>query len=54
MQTLIENVNIINPFEEVKTHQNILIEDKYVASIENISKKAKVEKHEDIVKKVNF
>ena len=26
MQTLIENVNIINPFEEVKTHQNVLID----------------------------
>ena len=27
MQTLIENVNIVNPFEEVETHKNVLIED---------------------------
>ena len=33
MQTLIENVNIINPFEEIKTHQNILIEDKLIKEI---------------------
>ena len=43
------------PFNDVKDEiKNILIEDKYVASIEEISKKAKVEKHENIVKKVNF
>ena len=43
------------PFNEVKDEiKNILIEDKYVASIEDISKKAIVEKHENIVKKVNF
>ena len=43
------------PFNDVKDEiKNILIEDKYVASIEDISKKAKVEKHENIVKKVNF
>ena len=43
------------PFNDVKDEiKNILIEDKYVASIEDISKKAKVEKYENIVKKVNF
>lgn len=33
MQTLIKNVNIINPFKEIKTHQNILIEDKIIKEI---------------------
>ena len=33
MQTLIENVNIINPFEEIETHQNVLIEDKMIKKI---------------------
>ncbi len=33
MQTLIENVNIVNPFEEIKTHQNVLIEDKLIKQI---------------------
>ena len=33
MQTLIENVNIVNPFEEVKTHQNVLIEDNLIKEI---------------------
>ena len=33
MQTLIENVNIINPFEEVKTNQNVLIEDNLIKEI---------------------
>ena len=33
MQTLIENVNVINPFEEIKTHQNVLIEDKIIKEI---------------------
>ena len=33
MQTLIENVNIVNPFEEIKTHQNILIEDNLIKEI---------------------
>ena len=33
MQTLIENVNIINPFEEVKTHQNVLIENNIIREI---------------------
>lgn len=33
MQTLIENVNIINPFEEIRTHQNILIEDNLIKEI---------------------
>ena len=31
MQTLIENVNIVNPFDEIKTGQNVLIEDKNTA-----------------------
>ena len=30
MQTLIENVNIINPLEDVQTNQNVLIEDNLV------------------------
>ena len=33
MQTLIENVNIVNPFEDVKTHQNVLIEDNLIKEI---------------------
>ena len=33
MQTLIENVNIINPYEEFKADQNILIEGKYIKEI---------------------
>ena len=33
MQTLIENVNIINPFEEVKNSQNVLIEDGIIKEI---------------------
>ena len=33
MQTLIENVNIINPMEDMKTHQNVLIEDKTIKEI---------------------
>ena len=33
MQTLIENVNVINPHEEVKTHQNVLIEDDAIKEI---------------------
>ena len=33
MQTLIENVNIINPFEEVKTAQNVLIEDNLIKEV---------------------
>ena len=36
MQTLIENVNIINPMEEIETHQNVLIKDN---AIEKISSK---------------
>lgn len=43
------------PFDDVKDEiKNTLIEDKYIANIEEISKKAKVEKNEDILKKVNF
>ena len=30
MQTLIENVNIITPGEDIKTHQNVLIEDNLI------------------------
>ena len=33
MQTLIENVNIINPFEDIKTHHNVLIEDNLIKQI---------------------
>ena len=33
MQTLIENVNVINPLEDVKTHQNVLIEDNLIKEI---------------------
>ena len=33
MQTLIENVNIINPDDEFKDNQNILIEGKYIKEI---------------------
>ena len=44
MQTLIENVNIINPFEDVKTSQSILIEDNIIKEISSkISTKSNVE-----------
>lgn len=33
MQTLIENVNIINPHEEIKTHQKVLIENGLIKEI---------------------
>ena len=33
MQTLIENVNVVNPFEEISTHQNVLIEDEVIKEI---------------------
>lgn len=33
MQTLIENVNIINPFDEIKTSQSVLIEDGLIKKI---------------------
>ena len=33
MQTLLENVNIINPFEEIKTNQNVLIENNLIKEI---------------------
>lgn len=33
METLIENVNILNPDEELKTSQNVLIEGKYIKEI---------------------
>ena len=33
MQTLIENVNIINPFEEIKSNHNVLIEDNKISEI---------------------
>ncbi len=41
MQTLIENVNIVNPFEEIKTHQNVLIEDKLIKEISSSKINAK-------------
>ena len=33
MQTLIENVNIVNPFDEIKTSQNVLIQDSTIKEI---------------------
>ena len=33
MQTLIQNVNVINPFEEIKTGHNVLIEDNKIKEI---------------------
>ena len=51
MQTLIENVNIINPFEEINSGKNVLIEDNLIKEIssEKISAKndAKVIDGED-------
>ncbi|MEE0934988.1 MAG: amidohydrolase family protein [Methanobrevibacter sp.] len=41
MQTLIENVNIVNPFEDVKTHQNVLIEDNLIKEISSSKINAK-------------
>ena len=40
MQTLIENVNIVNPFEEVKTNQNVLIENNTIKEISSSKLKA--------------
>ena len=40
MQTLIENVNIVNPFEEIKTRQNVLIEDNLIKEISSTKIKA--------------
>ena len=43
MQTLIENVNVINPFEEVKTNQKVLIENNLIKEISpSINPKEKV------------
>ena len=43
------------PFDEVKDEiKTTLTENKYIESIEEISKKAKVEKNESVIKKVNF
>ena len=33
MQTLIENVNVVNPGEDLKTHQNVLIEGNLIKEI---------------------
>ena len=33
MQTLIENVNVVNPFEEVKSNCNVLIEKNLIKEI---------------------
>ena len=41
MQTLIENVNVINPFEDIKTHQNVLIEDGFIKRISSSKIKAR-------------
>ena len=40
MQTLIENVNIVNPNEEIKTHQNVLIENNLIKEISSSKIKA--------------
>ena len=40
MQTLIENVNVINPFEEIQTNQNVLIEDNIIKEISSSKIKA--------------
>ena len=43
------------PFDDVKDQiKNTLTEDKYISSIEEISKKAKVEKNENVIKDVKF
>lgn len=43
------------PFDDVKDEiKNTLMEDKYIANIEEISKKAKVEKNDSVIKKVKF
>lgn len=43
------------PFDEVKDEiKSTLTEDKYIENIEEISKKAKVEKNESIIKKIKF
>lgn len=43
------------PFDEVKDEiKTTLTENKYISSIEEISKKAKVEKNESVIKKVKF
>ena len=42
-------------FDEVKDEiKKTLTDDKYMDSIESITKKAKVEKNESVIKKVNF
>ena len=41
MQTLIENVNVLNPNEEIKTHQNVLIEGKVIKEISSDKVSAK-------------
>ncbi|WP_407421400.1 amidohydrolase family protein [Methanobrevibacter sp.] len=33
MQTLIENVNILNPLEEIETHRNVLVKDNMIKKI---------------------
>ena len=43
MQTLIENVNVVNPFEEVKTSMSVLIEDNLIKEISpSVNTKANV------------
>lgn len=36
MQTLIKNVNVINPQNDVKTHQNVLIEGNLIKEISSL------------------
>ena len=38
MQLLLENANVVNPFCDVQTHQNILIEDKLIREISSAEK----------------
>ena len=40
MQTLIENVNVVNPFDEIQTNQNVLIEDNIIKEISSSKIKA--------------
>ncbi|WP_298499892.1 amidohydrolase family protein [uncultured Methanobrevibacter sp.] len=41
MQTLIENVNVVNPFEEIESSQNVLIEDNLIKEISSSKIKVK-------------
>ena len=47
MQTLIENVNIVNPHEEINSSQNVLIEDNLIKEIS--SSKINVKENADVI-----